>query len=126
MPHSPLPSSLDPEDSPEAAASAASEPVSVPESGSVPDRQPDPRPTPAQPHPVLSPNPSLGVPIRCQFCVGQRFRRSRLRAADLKHLLLMRYPVRCLFCSQRQMVSFTVAGVSLPSHVSQPKKRKSR
>lgn len=65
-----------------------------------------------------------GIPIRCQFCPGQRFRRSRLRAADIKQLLLMRYPVRCLFCSQRQMVSFTVAGVSLPSHVSQPKNRK--
>ena len=68
---------------------------------------------------------SSGVPIRCQFCAGQRFRRSRLRFADIKQLLLMTYPVRCLFCSQRQMVSFTVAGVSLPSHVKQPKKKHS-
>lgn len=83
--------------------------------------------------PVLAPDPSLnphhsssGVPIRCQFCAGQRFRRSRLRFADIKQLLLLTYPVRCLFCSQRQMVSFTVAGVSLPSHVRQPKKKKQR
>ena len=58
-----------------------------------------------------------GVPIQCQFCVGQTFRRSRLRAADLPQLLLMRYPVRCARCSQRQSVSFTVASVSIPSYV---------
>ena len=29
----------------------------------------------------------------------------------------MRYPVRCLRCSQRQLVSFTLAGISLASHV---------
>lgn len=88
----------------------------------------DGSPAPGTPTTPLRPIPlqhaSSGVPIQCQFCVGQRFRRSRLRAADIKHLLLMRYPVRCLFCNQRQMVSFTVAGVSLPSHVSQPQKRK--
>ena len=58
-----------------------------------------------------------GVPIQCQFCVGQTFRRSRLRAADLPQLLLMRYPVRCARCSQRQTVSFTVAAVSIPSYI---------
>ena len=58
-----------------------------------------------------------GVPIQCQFCVGQTFRRSRLRAADLGTLLLMRYPVRCLRCAQRQTVSFTVAGISMPSYL---------
>lgn len=58
-----------------------------------------------------------GIPIQCQFCVGRAFRRSRLRFADLSQIFLMRYPVRCLRCSQRQMVSFTVAGVSVPSHV---------
>ena len=35
----------------------------------------------------------------------------------------MRYPVRCLRCSQRQMVSFTVAGISVPSHVKQRQAR---
>ncbi len=58
-----------------------------------------------------------GVPIQCQFCVGQKFRRSRLRGGDIRQLLLMRYPVRCTRCSQRQAVSFTVAGISIPSYV---------
>jgi hypothetical protein len=53
--------------------------------------------------------------IRCQFCSGQSFRRSRLRGVHLIELLRMRYPVRCLRCNQRQMVSFPVAGLSLAS-----------
>jgi DNA-directed RNA polymerase subunit RPC12/RpoP len=57
---------------------------------------------------------SSGVPIRCQYCSHQNFRRSSLRATDLTQILLMRYPVRCMRCGQRQMVSFTVAGLSLP------------
>ena len=56
------------------------------------------------------------MPIQCQYCSGQSFRRSRLRAEDFRQIVLMRYPVRCLRCSQRQMVSFTVAGLSLASH----------
>jgi hypothetical protein len=55
------------------------------------------------------------MPIQCQYCSGQTFRRSRLRTEDLWQMILMRYPVRCLRCSQRQMVSFTVAGISLSS-----------
>ncbi len=66
-----------------------------------------------------------GVPIRCQFCIGQTFRRSRLRSDDFRSLLLMRYPVRCLRCSQRQLVSFTIAGISLASHVRPQRKRRS-
>jgi DNA-directed RNA polymerase subunit RPC12/RpoP len=56
-----------------------------------------------------------GVPIRCQHCSHQSFRRSSLRATDFSQIFFMRYPVRCLRCGQRQMVSFTVAGISLPS-----------
>ena len=67
-----------------------------------------------------------GTPIQCQFCVGQKFRRSRLRGADIRQLLLMRYPVRCTRCSQRQTVSFTVAGVSVPSYLRQRDGRPSR
>lgn len=52
------------------------------------------------------------VPIQCQYCSGQSFRRSRLRSEDFLQMALMRYPVRCLRCSQRQMVSFTVAGLA--------------
>jgi DNA-directed RNA polymerase subunit RPC12/RpoP len=59
------------------------------------------------------------MPIRCQYCSGQTFRRSRLRPEDFWNMALMRYPVRCLRCSQRQMVSFTVAGLSLASHTKQ-------
>jgi DNA-directed RNA polymerase subunit RPC12/RpoP len=55
------------------------------------------------------------VPLRCQYCSHQNFRRSSLRSSDLKQIFLMRYPVRCLRCGQRQMVSFTVAGISLPA-----------
>jgi len=58
-----------------------------------------------------------GVPLQCQYCSGQAFRRSSLRGEDFTQLLLMRYPVRCLRCSQRQFVSFTVAGVSLSSKI---------
>jgi hypothetical protein len=58
-----------------------------------------------------------GVPLRCQHCSGQIFRRSSLRASDFKEILFMRYPVRCTRCSQRQMVSFTVAGISLSSSI---------
>lgn len=65
--------------------------------------------------------PRIGAPIYCQFCPGQDFRRSRLRSGDLRHLLLMRYPVRCLRCGQRQVVSFTVAGLSLSSSTRQPR-----
>jgi hypothetical protein len=66
---------------------------------------------------------AAGVTIQCQFCPGQAFRRSRLRTADLKQIFLMRYPVRCLRCSQRQLVSFTLAGISVPSHVKQRRAR---
>ena len=72
---------------------------------------------------VSAPFIASGVPIQCQFCLGQSFRRSRLRMADIKQLFLMRYPVRCLRCSQRQMVSFTLAGISVPSHVKQRRAR---
>jgi hypothetical protein len=64
-----------------------------------------------------------GIAIQCQYCPGQAFRRSRLRIADLTDLFLMRYPVRCLRCSQRQRVSFTIAGISVPSHVKQRRAR---
>jgi len=37
---------------------------------------------------------------------------------------MMRYPVRCLRCGQRQMVSFTVAGISVPSYVKQRQARR--
>jgi hypothetical protein len=68
--------------------------------------------------------PRIGVAIRCQFCPGQQFRRSRLRTDDIRDLLLMRYPVRCLRCGQRQLVSFTVAALSLSSSTRQPRPKR--
>lgn len=67
--------------------------------------------------PYLGLDPRNGVPIQCQFCSGQAFRRSSLRGDDFSHIFLMRYPVRCLRCGQRQVVSFTVASLSLSSKV---------
>jgi len=72
--------------------------------------------------PYLGLDPLHGVPIQCQFCSGQSFRRSTLRAEDFNQILLMRYPVRCLRCGQRQMVSYTIASLSLSSSV-KPKRR---
>ena len=68
-------------------------------------------------------NPDSGIPFQCRYCPAQAFRRSRLRVDDLKHFLMMRYPVRCLRCSQRQPVSFTVAALSTPSYVRQRRAR---
>jgi hypothetical protein len=72
----------------------------------------------AQTHtPYLGLDPRNGVPVQCQFCSGHAFRRSTLRSDDFSQIFLMRYPVRCLRCGQRQLVSFTVASLSLSSKV---------
>jgi hypothetical protein len=70
-----------------------------------------------------SPNTAGATPARCQFCPGRAFRRSRLRFSDVPSLLLMRYPVRCMLCSKRQLVTFTTAGLSVSSSVKQLKTR---
>ena len=67
--------------------------------------------------PYLGLDPRNGVPVQCQFCSGQSFRRSTLRSDDFTQIFLMRYPVRCLRCGQRQLVSFTIASLSLSSKV---------
>ena len=72
--------------------------------------------------PYLGLDPYNGVPIRCQFCSGQSFRRSTLRSDDIGQILLMRYPVRCLRCGQRQMVSYTIASLAISSKV-KPRRR---
>jgi hypothetical protein len=73
---------------------------------------------------TTQPHFGSGIPIQCQFCSGQTFRRSRLRSSDFREILLMRYPVRCLRCSQRQPVSFTIAAISVPSHIRQRSARR--
>jgi hypothetical protein len=47
-----------------------------------------------------------------------------VRTDDLRQLLFMRYPVRCLRCAQRQLVSFTVAALSLSSSTKQPRPKR--
>jgi hypothetical protein len=75
-----------------------------------------------KPTPYLGLDPYNGVPIQCQFCSGKDFRRSSLRSEDFSEILLMRYPVRCLRCGQRQMVSYTVASLALSSSI-RPRRR---
>ena len=58
----------------------------------------------------------------CDYCKGRSFRRSRLQSKDWLGLLQMRYPVRCLTCSQRQSVGMSVALRSVPSSVKQVRK----
>jgi len=72
--------------------------------------------------PYLGLDPYNGVPIQCQFCSGQDFRRSTLRSDDIGQILLMRYPVRCTRCGQRQMVSYTVASLAISSSI-RPRRR---
>jgi hypothetical protein len=42
---------------------------------------------------------------------------------DLTQLFLMRYPVRCIRCNRRQLVSFAVASVALSSKT-KPRRRR--
>lgn len=65
--------------------------------------------------------PRNGRAIQCQLCSGHEFRRSRLRNEDIRQLLFLRYPVRCLRCGQRQFVSLTVAALSVSSATRQPR-----
>ena len=65
--------------------------------------------------PYLGADPYHGIPVQCQFCSGQAFRRSSLRGDDFTQIMLMRYPVRCLRCGQRQLVSYTVASLAYSS-----------
>lgn len=66
---------------------------------------------------------ALQMSMQCKFCRAQGFRRSSLRITDMKYLFLLRYPVRCLRCSKRQMVSFVVARISEPSRAKQRRAR---
>ncbi|WP_419805352.1 hypothetical protein [Terriglobus sp.] len=52
--------------------------------------------------------------IGCAFCTNTKFRRSRVRIHDLRELLLLRYPMRCMRCNQRQYGYFLTAALALP------------
>ncbi len=56
--------------------------------------------------------------IACQFCAFTRFRRSRVRLGDLSEFALLRMPVRCMRCNQRQYQSVltTALAVGPKSH----------
>ena len=61
-------------------------------------------------------SPLLDIPegvIACQYCGNTRFRRSRVRIFDLREVLLLRYPMRCMRCNQRQYGSYLTAGLAL-------------
>jgi ribosomal protein L37E len=47
--------------------------------------------------------------VACAFCGNPQFRRSRLRASDIPELLMLRYPLRCTRCGQRQYNNLYVA-----------------
>ena len=59
--------------------------------------------------------------VGCPFCGNAQFRRSRLRFTDLAEVLMLRYPVRCTRCSQRQFTDLYIAMMAYP-----PKYRGSR
>jgi len=50
--------------------------------------------------------------VGCPFCGNAHFRRSRLRFTDLAEVMMLRYPVRCTRCSQRQFTDLYIAMLS--------------
>ncbi len=48
----------------------------------------------------------------CAFCGNTGFRRSRLRFTDLLQLVMLKLPVRCVRCGQRQHVALSVAAAA--------------
>ena len=52
--------------------------------------------------------------LGCNFCANTKFRRSRVRLPDLAELLMLRYPLRCTRCNQRQYGFFVTAAYALP------------
>ena len=50
--------------------------------------------------------------IGCVFCANTKFRRSRVRFHDLRELLMLRYPMRCMRCNQRQYGYYLTAALA--------------
>ncbi|SEC06538.1 hypothetical protein [Terriglobus roseus] len=59
--------------------------------------------------------------VACLHCGNPSFRRSRLRFTDILEVLMMRYPVRCTRCGQRQYTDFNVAMLSFPPRSAGPR-----
>ena len=62
----------------------------------------------------------------CRNCGGRRFHRSTLRSFDFIQLLGLRYPVRCVRCSQRQYVDFLTASLVYPTKGQAQSRRRPR
>lgn len=51
--------------------------------------------------------------IGCLYCGNTTFRRSRVRFHDIGELLMLRYPMRCMRCNQRQHGYFLTAAFAV-------------
>jgi hypothetical protein len=61
-------------------------------------------------HPVVELAPGV---LACEFCGYNRFRRSRFRFTDVFELLRLRFPMRCMRCSQRSYHDVNLALLSV-------------
>lgn len=69
-------------------------------------------------------SPVLDIPagvVACQFCGNTRFRRSRVRLGDVVEVFLLRLPLRCMRCNQRQYGSFLTASVATGTKNHEPR-----
>jgi hypothetical protein len=62
--------------------------------------------------------------VTCPECSSSSFRLSRFRAADIEHILLLQYPVRCRNCHRRLYAGFALALVLLQSNRIRRERRK--
>lgn len=74
--------------------------------------------------PYAERSPVLDIPtgvVACQFCGNTRFRRSRVRLGDVIEVFLLRLPLRCMRCNQRQYGSFLTASVATGMKANEPR-----
>jgi hypothetical protein len=79
----------------------------------APLHQPASSAPPEVPEPQKNSDPYIRERGGCQFCKGKRFLRSGFRGSDIGSLFLLRYPVRCIRCRQRQFTDFLTASLAL-------------
>lgn len=61
--------------------------------------------------------------MTCRYCNSSKVRTSRFRLADLAQLLLLKYPVRCRKCRERQYTGLiTAMGLERDSHGTHPRR----
>ena len=74
--------------------------------------------------PYAEHSPVLDIPagvIACQFCGNTRFRRSRLRLEDVLESFLLRLPLRCMRCNQRQYGDFLAWSMATGTKAHEPR-----